>query len=116
MTAGNFLAFHSGFMSCQLSIASFKETLRVHDKDSFTAAGIRIIIPDFRSKMSLQCRIPLENVFVNEVIVDEAFITSLSTSLNEKSKRKDDRLCHVRKDHDKLMDVVETFGSKVSIM
>ena len=61
-------------------------------------------------------RIPLENLCVNEVMADEAFITSLSTSLNEKSKRKDDRLCHVRKDHDKLMDVVETFGSKVSIM
>lgn len=49
-------------------------------------------------------------------MVDEAFITSLSTSLNAKSEREDDKLFHVRKDHDKLMDVVETFGSKVSIM
>ena len=51
---------------------------------------------------------------MGKVMADEAFITSLS--LNAISESKSDKLCHVRRDHDQLIDIVKKFGSKVSIM
>lgn len=53
---------------------------------------------------------------MDQVMANEAFITSLSASLNAGSESKSDKLCHVRRDHDQLIDVVKKFGSKVSIM
>ena len=56
---------------------------------------------------------------MNQVMAEDAFITSigtLRTSTNAKSEDESDKLRHVRKDHNQLMDVVEQFGSKVSIM